>query len=342
VQREREEACLAELSTALLQGRPVEEELDRIATRVATLFHADRARIELGSSLSSTTGDALHELRADTRHVGVLHLSVGVPVRSRFLVALASLLAVALDRERLVRDALDAEALRRSDAVKTAVLRTVSHDLRTPLTAIRVAAEGLASPTLDLSVDDRASLLETIRSEATRLQRVVADLLDLSRLQAHAIRPYPDIWTLDELLAQALDELGDDRDRVSMALPEETPPVRVDDVQIERVLVNLLHNALKFSPHGTSVRIDVTQSGGEVIVRVADEGPGLAEQELERIFEPFHTSGDGERRGTGLGLAIARGLAEANGGRVWAERPERGARFALALPAVHAPVGLRA
>jgi two-component system sensor histidine kinase KdpD len=342
-QRECEDAVLAELSTALLRGRRVEDELDRIAAAVARLSGGDRARIELGPPATRAVAETPYELVADGRLIGALYMAGSrLVVRRRFLSALASLLLVALDRERLARDAFEAEALRRSDAVKTAVLRAVSHDLRTPLTAIRVAAEGLSSPSLDLSSDDRAGLLETIRTEATRLQRVVVDLLDLSRLQAGIAQTDLDVWTLDELLSQALDGLCGERERVQVELREEITPVRIDAVQIERVLVNLLDNALKFSPPDTYVRVGVGRNGKEVVIRISDDGPGLPEAELERVFEPFHTTGDGERRGSGLGLAIARGLAEANGGSVWAEsHPERGATFALALPAAPAPVVLR-
>jgi two-component system sensor histidine kinase KdpD len=341
-QREREDALLAELSTSLLRGRRVEDELDPLAAAVAGLFGGEQARIELAPP-AANVGEATYDLVADGRLIGRLYIADSHAVRGRFLSALASLLAVALDREQLARDALETEALRRSDAVKTAVLRAVSHDLRTPLTAIRVAAEGLASPTLDLSPDDRAGLLETIRAETTRLQRVVADLLDLSRLQAGVAQPDPDVWTLDELLSQALEGLSGDRERVLVELSEQTPLVRVDAVQVERVLVNLLDNALKFSPPHGDVRVDISRDDRELVIRVSDDGPGLPDDELERVFEPFHTAGDGERRGSGLGLAIARGLAQANGGRVWAEsHPGRGATFVLALPAAPRPVVLTA
>jgi two-component system sensor histidine kinase KdpD len=121
---------------------------------------------------------------------------------------------------------------------------------------------------------------------------------------------------------------------VDVALAEESPPVRVDVHQIERVLVNLIENALRYSPQSESVRVQVTTTGSEVLVRVIDRGPGVDQGELERIFEPFQRgSRSGEARGAGLGLAISRGFAEANGGRVWAEsRQGQGASFVLALP----------
>jgi two-component system, OmpR family, sensor histidine kinase KdpD len=341
-QREREEAFLAELSTALLHGTRVEDELDRISSGAAAVLGGVDVRIELGSRIGSSPEERVLDLVAGDRTVGALVLAgeaPGATAHDRFLSSLASLLAVALDRERLAREVLEAEALRQSDAIKTAVLRAVSHDLRTPLTAIRVAAEGLSSDELDLSAEDRAGLLDAILSETARLQRVVGDLLDLSRLQAGVATPDPDVWTVDELLSQAIDGLGPDADRVDVTVPDSILPVRVDAIQIERVLANLLDNALKYSPPEARVHVDVGREPTTVVIRVADSGPGIRPAELEEIFEPFRTGAGRDRRGSGLGLAIARGFADANGGRVWAEPHSlAGATFALALPAVESRV----
>jgi two-component system sensor histidine kinase KdpD len=252
------------------------------------------------------------------------------------LPALASLLGVAIDRERLAQEAMEAETLRRSDAMKTAVLRAVSHDLRTPLMAILTSASALSQPDLAIKEDERGELLDTIRSEAARLDRLVGNLLDLSRLQAGAARPEPSEWSVDDLLVQSLAEIGPSAERVEVALPQESPLVRVDSRQAERALVNLIENALKYSPESEPVRVQVATAPAEVLVRVVDHGPGIAPSEIERIFEAFHRgSRSGTSQGAGLGLAIARGFAEANGGRVWAEsRDEQGATFVLALPAV--------
>ncbi len=338
-QRERETAVLADLSTALLEGGELESELDTIGKRAADVLGVESARIELGPQRNPPPTESPLELQAGTRRVGTLYVHEGrepnLEVRRRFLPALASLLAVASDRERLGREALEAEALRRSDAVKTAVLRSVSHDLRSPLTAIRVAAEGLDSPAIELEPGDREGLLDTIRVESTRLEQLVENLLDLSRLQAGAAAPTAELWPVDELVGQALDELGDRADRVEVQLPPDLPPVAVDPIQAQRILVNLLDNALKFSGPDEAVSVHGTHTRRDVIVRVVDRGPGIPADQLESIFEPFQrVSGRADRRGAGLGLAIARGFAEANGGRVWAEsRPQQGASFALALPA---------
>jgi len=344
-QRERESALLAGVSTSLLQGGTVTDELERISARVAEVLGVAVAWIELGGERADEPGAEPHALRVDDRTVGTLYTAAGrtpeATVESRFLPAFASLLAVAIDRDELLREALEAEALRRSDAVKTAVLRTVSHDLRSPLTAISAAASGLENPHLALDDDDRAALLETIRLESRRLDRLVGNLLDLSRLQAGAARPTPELWSVDELIGLALDELGAD-DRVAVELAPDLPPVRADAVQIQRALVNVLDNALRYSPPDSRVSVTAETVNGGLVVRVEDEGPGIETAELERIFEPFQRgAAAGGRGGSGLGLAIARGFAEANGARLWAEPSTSGAVLALALPTSEVPAEAR-
>src|SRR5262249_53511800 len=160
---------------------------------------------------------------------------------------------------------------------------------------------------------------------------LVSNLLDLSRLQAGAAQPEPNLWTVDDLVVQALDEIGEAGQRVEVSLPEDSEAIRADGHQIERALVNLVENALKYSPPSEPVHLQVTSTPTEVLVRVVDRGPGVNRIDRERIFEPFQRGTNGGVRGAGLGLAIARGFAEANGGRVWAESREgQGSTFVLA------------
>jgi two-component system sensor histidine kinase KdpD len=253
---------------------------------------------------------------------------------------LRALQEVTEERERLAQEALEAEALRRSDALKTALLRAVSHDLRSPLMAILTSAGALNNDDLALATDDRRELTETILGEAERLDRLVSDLLDLSRLQAGAAAPAPGDWPVDDLVLQALDDL-EAATRVEVALPEDDPPfVHADRAQCERILANLVENALRYSPASEPVRVQVRETGSDVLIRVVDHGPGIGPEDAERIFEPFHRgSAPGATRGAGLGLAIARGFAEANGGRVWVEsHTGQGATFVLELPLAAAPV----
>jgi two-component system sensor histidine kinase KdpD len=345
-QRRREAALLADISTDLLQGRGVRDELEEIEQRSAEVLGITGMRIDLERRAPAVPGSTTFPLETAGRTVGRISLPVGeLPspgIRQRFLPALAALLAVAVDRERLARQALEAETLGRSDALKTALLRAVSHDLRSPLTAISTAVSGLQNEELSLDSADREQLLETIAIESHRLERLVANLLDLSRLQAGAAPPTQELWAVDQLVAQALDQVAEP-ERVEVSLQEEVPVVNVDAIQVERVLVNLIENALKFSPLGSAVGLRVNANRREVVIRVVDRGPGLPEEELERVFEPFHRAGGERARGAGLGLAIARGFAEANSGRVWAESVAgQGASFALALPVVATPAKVSA
>jgi K+-sensing histidine kinase KdpD len=253
--------------------------------------------------------------------------------------------ADAEEREReaaeLAKKTVEAETLRRSDEAKTNLLRAVSHDLRSPLTAIRAATEGLESTAFQLNDAERGELLAAIRLEAERLDRLVANLLDLSRLEVGTVHANPELWPMDELVGRALDSLGLDAARISVSLPDEVALVEVDAGQIERALVNMLENALKFSSPENVVSVAVDVGEREVVVAVRDEGLGLAAEDLEVIFEPFQRgSGVSGHAGAGLGLAIVRGFAQANRGRVWAESSARGATFFLALPTVESAVGM--
>lgn len=273
-----------------------------------------------------------------------VYLVTGVVV-SELAVRARRRAAEAEERERsaaeLAERTVEAEALRRSDAAKTALLRAVSHDLRSPLTAIKAASEGLES--FRLSSSERVELLSAIRLEAERLDRLVANLLDLSRLEVGAVTANPELWSVDELVGRAVDALGLDASRVTVSLPDESAFVEVDAGQIERALVNLLENAIKFSAPEDRVSVAVDATDDEVIVAVRDHGIGVAPGDLESIFEPFRRgASDAGRTGAGLGLAIVRGFAQANGGRVWAESTGYGATFVLALPNVGSPVEMPA
>jgi two-component system sensor histidine kinase KdpD len=230
--------------------------------------------------------------------------------RQRFDAALAALLDLARERERV-------DTLRQSDAIKTAVLQSVSHDFRTPLATIATAVDGLQSSDLTLTDDDRAALLETMQLEVARLIRLVENLLDLSRLQVGAAAPHPALWPVEELVPRAVSEVRDGA-RVRMSFPDGLPPALVDDVQIQRVLVNLIDNALKFS-HDL-VEVEARAEGDTVVVDVHDRG------------------GAGSP-GAGIGLSIARGFATVNGGSVELQHRRGGGMTArLVLPAQRLPM----
>jgi two-component system sensor histidine kinase KdpD len=333
-QRRAESHALAEAALELLRGRTLEEELGHLAALTAGVFGVEGARLELGEQPPGEGEKAL-PVEAGLRCVATLFLdeeaTVDDAVRRRFLPSLAAMLAVVAERSRLEGEALEAEALRRSDALKTALLRAVSHDLRSPLTAILASADALASPGLSLKADDRLALAETIRDEAARLDRVVGQLLDLSRLEAGAVEPHRELWPVDELVGQALAGLGADAARVQLDIGPETPPVEVDAAQVERVLANLMDNALHYSPPGSGVLVRAESGATELRLHVVDRGPGLPDEERDALFQPFRRGSAGQI-GSGLGLSIARGFAEANGGRLWAQDDPAGGHLVLSLP----------
>ena len=250
-QRELEASLLADIAVEVLRGTRLDDELERIEQRTATVLGVSSVRIALGGRVSERTGEAPHALAVDGREIGTIYTSENeepaLAIQRRLLPALASLLAVTQERERLSNEAVETEALRRSDTIKTAVIQTVSHDLRTPLATIEQALDGLQSGELALSDEDRVELLETIRAEHMRLKRLVENLLDLSRLQAGAADASPELWTAGELLVQAIDELPDPQRVVVSARPD-VPPVQVDATQVQRALVNVLENAIRLSP----------------------------------------------------------------------------------------------
>jgi two-component system sensor histidine kinase KdpD len=334
--REREAGVLAELAEGLLAGTELADELERVGVLTAGVLGVPHTRIALGVE-APAEGESAYPLAVADRRVGTVLVgsehTVDREAADRFLPALASLLAVELERSGLEAEALDAEAFRRSDTIKTALLHAVSHDLRSPLTAIVAASSGLANPEVQLDEADRAALVETIRAEAERLNRLVGNLLDLTRLQSGVAASHPELWPVDGLVSRALEQLGPAEERVAMEVDDDAPPVFVDPVQIERVLVNLLENALKFSPPASTVRVRTEAGGNELLVHVLDLGPGVSPGMREAVFEAFRRGDEGAAiRGAGLGLAIARGFAEVNGARVWAEGDATGGHFVLALP----------
>jgi two-component system, OmpR family, sensor histidine kinase KdpD len=335
-EQQRREAAFAAAVSALLLGRPsVEPQLAEIAVRTADLLGVSHCWIELGSVREPDADERAYELVAGGRHLGRVYVDAagasGEALTSRVLAVLSSLLATAIEREELSR----------SDATKTAVLRSVSHDLRSPLTAIATASEMLTDPGELLSATDRVELLASIREQARRLDRLVANLLDLSRLEAGAASPVLELWSVDELVGRSLEAIGADSDRVVVSLPAECPAVRVDAAQLERVLVNLVENALRYSSPADPVEVKAAVADGEVVVSVVDRGPGLTPAERESVFEPFSRGQGAAEQGSGLGLAIARGFAALNGARLWVDSvPGRGATFSLALPAVEIDAGV--
>jgi two-component system, OmpR family, sensor histidine kinase KdpD len=244
--------------------------------------------------------------------------------------ALEALLAAAVERDRLVREVVETRALRRSDEIKTAVLRAVSHDLRSPLTAITTSAAALDSSALD--ADEREELAQAIAAASGRLSRLVDKLLELSRLQSGSAAPHRDWCSVEEVLREAAASTDADADQLKLTIDRDLPLIVADGGQLERAFANLLENALRFSG-GQAVSVRARVSGGRLLVRVVDCGPGISPSEQQRIFEPFYRAQNGDAAGSGLGLAIVKGFVEANGGEVRVEsRPGQGTSFVIVLP----------
>lgn len=295
--------------------------------------HVLRVRIETGGT---TFGSVWALAPASTAVPG--------PTTTRLLSLAADQLALGLRRDRLRQDATAAEIARRSDALKSALLDSVSHDLRTPLASIRATAGNLADPAIEWTAETTRRAAESIDSEALRLDRLVRSVLDLSRIESGALKPDVEVYDARELVERALDRarplLGDRP--VSLELTD-APFLAVDAVLFDAIVTNVLDNIADHTPPGTAVAIRVTAgTPGRALVTIEDGGVGVPAADLGTIFEKFQrsrTSVDRSRHGMGVGLSIVRGMADALGGSVVA-RPAAGLgglAIELDLPAAPAP-----
>jgi two-component system sensor histidine kinase KdpD len=343
-ERRREADLAAEMARLLLRGGSLDETLPTAAARLAHALELPSAAIDL-EAIEGDERNVAFALREGTRRLGTLVVPADTPERDlrrlqeRVVPALEALLSAALEREGLLGEVVETAALRRADVVKTALLRAVSHDLRSPLTAIATSGEALALDGLD--PQEREELASVILEETQRLARLVDNLLDLSRLEAGAAQPRREWTSIEEVIRVALDELAGKESDWALSIDRELPLVLADSTQLERAMVNVLENARRHSGgHPVSVRARAVRSiggatEGRLIVRVVDRGPGIPPAQLERVFEPFYRAGTagGGHRGSGLGLAIARGFTEANGGELRVESlPGQGATFVFELP----------
>jgi two-component system sensor histidine kinase KdpD len=244
--------------------------------------------------------------------------------------ALEELAALSRERDRMQEEMVEAEALRRSDELKTALLRSISHDLRTPLTSVIAGGTALGSATL--TEGERVELSAAIVAEGDRLSRLVENLLDMSRLEAGKAEPHREQIDLAEVLDVARETVVRP-DMVKLTLDPELPAVKADAAQLERAFANLLENAIRHGG-GRPVTVRSRLLGEKIAIRVVDQGPGIPESEWERIFEPFQSGAEnGAGGGSGLGLAIAKGFVEANGGEIAVESVlGQGSSFVVGFP----------
>jgi two-component system, OmpR family, sensor histidine kinase KdpD len=340
--RAREEAAaLLELAQTVLGGADSPAAVLEHLTRT----HGGRAELQervagrwVRAASSGVEGSLPAASRIDIRSDLILLVTGQTDSATPALLAgYAAQAAAALDRERLRTQAAQAEALAEGNRMRTALLAAVSHDLRTPLASIKASVSSLRQTDVEWSEADEADLLATIEQNADRLDALIGNLLDMSRLHTGSLQPFLRPTAIDEVAPVAL--LGlDDSVRMEMAVPDGFPLVLADPGLLERVLANLFSNALRHSPgSGRPPELSAQLAGDLVVLEVTDHGPGVPDEAKERIFEPFTRVGDRLPGGVGLGLAVARGFAEAMGGRIEArDTPGGGLTVAITLAAASA------
>ena len=257
----------------------------------------------------------------------------------RVLGAFAAYAAAALEQGRLAAAAEAARPIAEADRVRTALLAAVSHDLRTPLASAKAAVTSLRSSDVEWDAEDHDELLATADESLDKLAHLVDNLLDMSRLQAGALAVFPRPADLSEIVARSLDDLGPQARRVTVDIPQDLPEVAVDPGILERVIANLVANALRYSPDGQQPALTGSALRDRVELRIIDRGPGIPPEHRHQMFVPFQRLGDTDNTtGVGLGLALSRGLTEAMGGSLEPdETPGGGLTMTLSLPAVPAP-----
>ncbi|WP_424211388.1 DUF4118 domain-containing protein [Streptomyces sp. BI20] len=337
-----ESEILSFLAGSVLRG---ENSLDALLERVRETFGMESAalleRADDHTPWTSAGGVGPHPVTrpedADADVHVTEHLALALSGRvlpaedRRVLGAFAAQAAVVLDRRRLLGEAEEARRLAEGNRIRTALLAAVSHDLRTPLASIKASVSSLRSDDVEWSEEDRAELLAGIEDGADRLDHLVGNLLDMSRLQTGTVTPLIREIDLDEVVPMALG--GVPEDSVLLDIPETLPMVAVDPGLLERTVANVVENAVKYSPAGAPVLVAASTHGDRVEVRVVDRGPGVPDEAKEAIFAPFQRHGDAPRgAGVGLGLAVARGFAEAIDGTLTAEdTPGGGLTMVLTL-----------
>lgn len=285
-------------------------------------------------------------IRRLTTRGGVYAGESAVDPQRELFTAFCDQIALTLERAALQRQAINAEILQESDRLKNVLLGSVTHDLRTPLASIKAAATSLLQPGVEWSEADRRELLTAIDAEADRLNRLVGNLLDLSRLEAGVAVPVKDWYLIGDIIATVLDRLDltgqSAHHRLVVDVPPDMPLVPMDYGQIEQVLTNLIENALKYSPAGSEIDVKARAlPSSELEVRVVDHGIGIPTSELQVIFDKFYRvqhvrlpwATARPPVGTGLGLAICKNIVQAHGGHIWAEsQPGAGSTFIFTLP----------
>jgi len=348
--REREAVLMQRLGARLLSGETPQDVLASFARAVTDLFGMVRCEIrtdvtdEPVVSERPTAAAGVPEvmpMEAAGRKVGEIVLvhdaeADGLSDDERNVVrTFASQMALALEGMRLASEASKARLDAETNSLRAALFSSVTHDLRTPLASITASVTSLLDEGARFTTGDRRELLETIRHEAERLNRLVGNLLDLSRIRAGAVTPNATLGEIDDVIEGVVGRLQGvlANHRIHLMLRGDLPEISMDVVQIDQVLTNLIENAVKFTPAGSGVTISAARWHDTAEVRVVDHGPGIPSEERERVFEAFVRGEQGSATGSGLGLSISRAIVESHGGRIWIEgTPGGGTTVVFRLP----------
>jgi two-component system sensor histidine kinase KdpD len=326
----------------VFEAGPRTIELDRrqlaaaFAAAQTTLEFDAYARTYAGQRTMTAGGETLRlvPLRVGTKPIGLL-AAAGRPIEVGTLDALAGVVAIGIERARFLEERKASELTRQSEELKTALLASLGHDLRTPLTAIRVAASNLRTPSA--TDQDRIEQSEVILAEVERLTRLFQNVIEMARIDAGAVTAQARWTHPSEIIAAARDQTDHtlQQHRVEVRVAPDVP-VRLDPRLTAAAVAHLLENAAQYTPAGSTIGVNASVDAGGLVVQVRDHGPGIAPADLPRLFERFYrgAAARGRASGTGMGLWIARGLLAAEGGRIWAENcPGGGAQFTIAVPA---------
>ena len=349
--REREALLLQRFGTRLLSGEAPAGVLASFARAVTDLFPIARCEIRTELTDAPVVSERPNLRAASSaeeipmiamgREVGQIRLvraEGGGPAseEERSIVrTFSSQMALALEGMRLASEASKARLDAETNSLRAALFSSVTHDLRTPLASITASVTSLLDEGARFTTRDRRELLETIRHEAERLNRLVGNLLDLSRIRAGAVTPNATLGEIDDVIEGVVGRLQAvlANHRIHLMLRGDLPEISMDVVQIDQVLTNLIENAVKFSPAGSAVTISAARWHDTAEVRVVDHGPGIPSEERERVFEAFVRGEQGSATGSGLGLSISRAIVESHGGRIWIEgTPGGGTTVVFRLP----------
>lgn len=348
--REQETLLLNRMGNELLRGKPITEVLRNFASSLVALFDLSRCEIvtDVTSSIaveSAASGNGVEPtvvpMRAGREQLG--HIAVTVRPSRPSLNALeldmvrsfASQAALALSGVRLATEAQDARMDAEANRLRAALFSSITHDLRTPLASITASVTSLLDGDVRFDAEDRRRLLETIHHEAERLNRLVGNFLDLSRMRAGALITDKTPAAMEEVIDGVLQRLHPvlKDHKVRVIVRDDLPEIPIDVVQIDQLLTNLLENAAKFSPRGSEITVSASTWHDSVRVRVADQGTGIPPAERNAVFEPFARSKRGDGDGSGLGLSIAHAIVTSHKGKIWIEgAPGGGTAVVFDLP----------